>query len=511
MSEKSILIIGAGVAGLSAGCYARMNGYDTQIFEMHDKPGGLCTAWKRKGYTIDGCIHWLVGSGPGSDFHRFWQEVGAIQGRQILNMEQFMRFEDADSRTFTIYTDINRLEQHMKEISPEDTGLIGEFISGIRAFMRFEMPSNKAPELYNLWDILKLTFKMLPHWRKLPKWVSISMQDFADRFKNPLLREALLSIWPPEFPTMFVMMTIAWMHMKTAGYPIGGSLPFVQAIEKRYLDLGGKISYKSRATKILVENNRAVGIKLADGTECYADYIISAADGHTTIFEMLEGKYTNDKIYGYFDRLPTFTPLIFVGFGVNRSFDDFPKIISGIDFPLSKPITFAGTEYKRLSVRIHNFDTTLAPAGKTVITIMLPTNYDVWEKLNGDTNRYYAEKKQIVNILADLLDKRFPGFKSQIEVQDVATPITFHRYTGNWKGSFEGWMVTPKTWNLRMSKTLPGLDNFYMAGQWVEPGGGLPPSVMSGRNTIQIICKRDKNQFVTTVPDLPLTKVGNQR
>ena len=100
---------------------------------------------------------------------------------------------------------------------------------------------------------------------------------------------------------------------------------------------------------------------------------------------------------------------------------------------------------------------------------MLPTNYDVWEKLNEDTNRYYAEKKQIVNILADLLDKRFPGFKSQIEVQDVATPITFHRYTGNWKGSFEGWMVTPKTWNLRMSKTLPGLDNFYMAGQGLSP------------------------------------------
>jgi phytoene dehydrogenase-like protein len=61
--SQSIIIIGAGIAGLSAGCYARMNGYDATIFELHSQPGGLCTAWNRKGYTFDGCIHYLFGSG----------------------------------------------------------------------------------------------------------------------------------------------------------------------------------------------------------------------------------------------------------------------------------------------------------------------------------------------------------------------------------------------------------------------------------------------------------------
>ena len=71
---KSIIVIGAGVAGLSTGCYGQMNGYQTQIFELHDKPGGLCTAWKRKGYTFDGCIHWLSGSKAGSSMNAVWQE-----------------------------------------------------------------------------------------------------------------------------------------------------------------------------------------------------------------------------------------------------------------------------------------------------------------------------------------------------------------------------------------------------------------------------------------------------
>ena len=82
---KKIVIIGGGIAGLSVGCYAQMNGYDAHIFEMHNLPGGLCTAWKRKGYTFDNSIHWLTGTSPKSAFHRIWQELGAIQGKEIYS------------------------------------------------------------------------------------------------------------------------------------------------------------------------------------------------------------------------------------------------------------------------------------------------------------------------------------------------------------------------------------------------------------------------------------------
>ena len=91
--EKSIIIIGAGIAGLSTGYYSQMNGYRTRIFEMHNKAGGLCTSWKRKGYTIDGCVHWLLGAKPGIDFYRFWEELGAVQGRVMVEHDNYMRIE----------------------------------------------------------------------------------------------------------------------------------------------------------------------------------------------------------------------------------------------------------------------------------------------------------------------------------------------------------------------------------------------------------------------------------
>jgi phytoene dehydrogenase-like protein len=60
---KRVIVIGGGIAGLSAGCYSAMNDFDVRIFEMHGIPGGLCTAWKKKEYTFDLCVHWLVGAG----------------------------------------------------------------------------------------------------------------------------------------------------------------------------------------------------------------------------------------------------------------------------------------------------------------------------------------------------------------------------------------------------------------------------------------------------------------
>jgi phytoene dehydrogenase-like protein len=85
--SKSIIIIGSGVAGLSAGSYGQMNGFRTQIFEMHDRAGGLCTSWKRKGYDIDGCVHGLLGSSPANPFYRMWSELLDMSRVEFHNAE----------------------------------------------------------------------------------------------------------------------------------------------------------------------------------------------------------------------------------------------------------------------------------------------------------------------------------------------------------------------------------------------------------------------------------------
>ena len=499
MADKSVIIIGAGIGGLSAGCYARMNGYRAAIFEMHNKPGGLCTAWERKGYNIDACLHWLTGSAPSSNYYRLWEEIGAVKGKDIIDMEQFYRVESVDGKVFTMYTNLDRLEVHMREISPEDTIAIKELIGVMRRLSGMNLPIDKPPELYSPFDGITMTIRMLPYIRDMLKWGRMTMTDLAGRFQNALLRDSMLAFWGSELSTIGMLMFVAMMHNKTAGYVIGGSLEMSRSVERRYLDLGGEIHYKSKVSKVIVENDRAVGVRLADGSEHRADYVISAADGHATIFDMLDGKYCNDTVRGYYAKLPIFQPLIFISLGVNRVFEEMPKMISGLLMELEKPVRIAGKEQKWLSVRIHNFDPTLTPQGKTLLTMFIESNYSYWETLHQEITRYKEEKLQIADLVISLLDKRFPGLAGQVEMKDVATPVTFHRYTGNWQGSYEGWLMIPQTLNLNMSKTLPGLDNFYMAGQWVQPGGGLPSGVMTARNVVQFLCKRDRMKFTTTI------------
>jgi phytoene dehydrogenase-like protein len=493
--NESIIIIGAGIAGLSAGCYGQMNGYKTQIFELHDKPGGLCTSWKRKGYTFDGCIHWLVGSGAGTSFNRIWRELGAVQGRQMVDHDEFMRYRGPDGKDFVLYTDVDQLERHMKDLSPADAQVSAEFCNAIRRVTVL----GQIGQTPGLRGKIKTIFQMIPFMLTMARYRKTSVQDFSRRFRDPFLRRALTALWDmPDFPIIGLMMTLAWMHQHDAGYPIGGSLEFARAIERRYHDLGGEMHYKSRVAKILVEDDHAVGVRLTDGSEHRADIVISAADGHATIFDMLEGKYINDTIKGYYETLPIFQPIIQVSLGIARDLSNEPHMVT---HALEQPITIAGEERQTLGVKHYCYDPTLAPEGKSVVEVMYPSNHAYWKELAEDRERYEAEKQQIAITVMEQLDKRLPGLTEDVEVVDVATPLTTERYTGNWQGSMEGWLITTETMKFAMGKgmdkTLPGLENFYMAGQWVEPGGGLPPAAQSGRRIIERLCKQDGKKFQT--------------
>ena len=496
--EKSIVIIGGGLTGLATGCYGRMNSYKTTIFEMHKIAGGVATSWKRKGYTIDGAMNWLMGSKPGTSFHHFWEELGATKDWKIYDNDRQSIIENRDGKEFAVYCDADRMEKYLLEIAPEDEARIKEFAGAIRS-LNLVVPADKPAELCSFFDKVKM-MKMAPYLLFMRKWSRVTTKQYAQRFRNPFLREMFVSAFGEDFPLSMSMMTLAMQNQKSAGYVIGGALALVNSIEKRYRALGGEIDFGVKVEKIVVENNKAVGIKLANGTEYRADWVVSAADGRTTIFDMLDGKYIDDEIRNRYEHPNLFSPLVYVALGVNRKFDDVRPSINGFKFPLKKALMVAGKEQTTLNLRLYNFDPTLAPAGKNVAVVAFETNYDYWKERRQNPEVYSAEKEKIADDVIAGLEERFPGITAQIEMRDIATPITWERYTGNWRGAYEGWMFDSKNLMSSVKKTLPGLDNFYMAGQWVNPGGGMPTAAMSGNHTIQMICKKDGKKFVVTKP-----------
>lgn len=506
--DKSIIIIGGGIAGLAAGCYAQMNGYQSQIFEMHHLPGGLCTAWERRGYVFDGCIHYLFGSGPGQPFHALWEELGALQNRPIIDHDELLRVSDGNGHTLTVYADPDRLEAQLKLLSPADARPIEALCQGIRRFTSFDMSlmQQRPRSLMGPRDLMQQGYAMLPYVMPLARWGQLSARDFAQRFRHPFLRRAVPHLFGwPDIPMMVGMSLLAYMHTGNAGFPVGASLSFARAIERRYLNLGGEIHYRAPVEKILVaaaptgQGQRAVGIRLYDDSAHRADYVISAADGRATIFDMLDGAFINRSIRRMYDGHLPLHSQVQISLGVNRDLSEEPHWVT---YLLDEPLTIAGDERHEIGVKHYCFDPSLAPPGKSVLIAMLATDYRYWQRIYGH-KWYDTEQTQVSDIITNYLEKLYPGLCSQIEFVDEATPLSYERYTGNWCGSSCGWLLTKETLPLMLRgvpKTLPGLHNFYMAGQWVEPGGSVPVVAMSGRNAIQLICHQEGRSFTTMRP-----------
>lgn len=495
---KTVAIIGAGVAGLAAGCYAQMNGYQTHIFELHDIPGGLCTAWERKGYIFDGCIHYLFGSGPGQPFHRMWEELGAVQDRPMIDHDMLLQVCGQEGRTLRIYCDPDRLEAEIVRLSPDDARLAHELAEGVRRFAAFDMTTlyAKPRPLMTPQDFAQFGQRMAPFVLPLLKFGMISARQYADRFHDPFLRETVARMFGwPEMPMMAGMQLLAYMHNGNAGFPAGGSLEFARALERRYLALGGQISYKAQVEQILVKDDAVTGVRLYNDEVHLADIVISAADGRGTLFTMLDGRYVDSRLRKLYTGDLPLQSMMQVSFGVARDLRDHPHWST---YLLDAPQLIAGQERTEVSVQHYAFDPTLAPAGKSAVTVLLKSEYDYWQRIYG-RRLYDTEQLQVAEQLLDLIDQHHPGIRADLEVTDVATPVSFERYTGNWQGSTCGWLLTPQTMRLMIQglpKTLPGLRAFYLAGQWVEPGGSVTLAAASGRNAVQMICAADGRDFV---------------
>jgi len=510
--EKEVLIIGGGIAGLSAGVYAQKNGYAATILEQSDEQGGAgqLTAWQRSGYTFDFCLQWLVGTRRGV-YNTIWNEIGAIDrnSTDVIDHEVFVKMvdeneDDGGHGEFYVYRDIDRWEDYLKrEVAPEDSKGIHELCGMIKKSVNFEEFAN-PPGMRSCWDYLR---QICSSWRFFPvvlrcgKMTAKELLDYLG-LKNRKLRY-FLKVFASldldkdvDVTALGLIMMLGFQHDKNAGYLKGGSAQMAQRVREKFEALGGKFRSNAKVSEIIVEPGGEVdvarGVQLDSGERILADQVISACDGHTVLYGMLGGKYISPKLKKAYEEWQLFTPMVLVGFGIDKN------IVSDehhIGYCSSKQKAQIGrTAVDGYSIMNRSmYDQTLAPEGKTVLEIEFQSPWEIWENLSDE--EYAKEKDDIKTRCTELLERHHPGVSEHIDVVDLATPRTTARYTGVWKGAYEGFVPAVNNIGTYLPMELDGLKNFSMAGQWVMPGGGLPPSAQSGRWVIQNLVKNDKRKF----------------
>jgi len=492
---KKVIVIGSGIAGLSAGIYAQKCGFDVTILESHSIAGGICTSWKRGGYLFEGGMHWLGGSSPKEPMHKMWRYVGALDDSvRITYFDPIIEYKH-EGTPIRIYRDVDATERHLLELSPDDSMEIKKFCNNIRKLIHLNDPITDIKGVKvtkRNRRSLSALFSLLPVIRIMSAYAKVSVEQYATRFAHEGIREMFGAMPGHEQGIAMLMMTLGSLARGDGGFPQGGSLPFAGRMAKKFTSLGGEILYNTPAEKVMMENNKAVGV-MAGGRRMPADAVIIASD------TMAADRFFDAPLKApWLDEMRKVTEptaAVFVSLGINADLRHYPERPL---FMLKKPIQISNITIKSLLLANYAADPAYSPEGKSVITAQLPGDtYDYWKKLKEDGGEKYAqEKKRIGNEVIAEIAALMPEADGKVDVCDVATPLTYERYCGNWKGS---WMtaITPNTKFKAYPAAIKGLDGLYFAGQRMLPPGGIPTALMTARTAVQHLCRDTDTLFIS--------------
>ena len=496
--KPSVLVIGAGLAGLSAALYARSSGFDVCLLEAAPAPGGHCAERIRDGYHLHSSRPWLVGTAAPHPYHRVWRELGVLDPNVVIDQDLLFRMESPGAPPLDWPMDLDLLESRLGSASPDDRDVLREFLQGLRRLLGLHLSMGTTQELGRR---VRHALAKSPRVLTLRRWAPHSLETLAQDVEGPMLRDALRTAFgAPELPLLSIMELLSALHRREVGHVRGGPSTLVSRLESRAVEQGVDVVPNARVVKALVQRHRAAGVQLAEGATRRADAIISAANGYGTLFKMLRGCFADERLRGLFDRLPRATIPLTIHVGLPSDGLELPATLAGIGMSLNQPLTVDGRPMRQLVVQTSQSDPTLAPPGKTLLSATLPFRLATWESLRKDGRVPRQEVDDIATRVLAKLEDRYPGVSTQAELIDAVSPDEWLRPTEEGMEPHAGWALVPQTRTLRIRRTLPGLGRFYLAGHWLIPGGGLSQAVATGREAVRLLCRDFRKKLAPPYP-----------
>jgi phytoene desaturase len=470
--ETDVVVIGAGIGGLTCGSYLAKHGKRVKVLEQHYVPGGCCTSFSRKGFQFDAGVLHLTG---GKESGAFQKVLSALDIEDELEFRgQFQRFVFPDV-SLDGSRDATHWHSRLKEMFPKEA----EGIAG-------------------LFDVIG---KIYDDVRKIPeasplivKYRDKSFQELLDEYLRDSKLKALVSanwhLWHPNWRNSAIDYAALLITEQSRGYfyPMGGiqSIPdtLVRALE-RY---GGEIEYRTSVDRITVLDGAAVGVETSKGKHIKAEQIVSNVAARSTFMNMVGEEHLPAEFVSRLQQFEVSLSAFYVYLGV-----DLDPREAGLDAP--ETIVYEAYDNTReWELLLHGepsipcfgiavptyIDPALAPPGCHVVIIMTMAPYHL-------RNRSWREEKgRMADALITKAERLIPTLSKHVVVQDAATPLTYERYTLNTMGAAMGWAFSPGMFLRRLDQRTP-IRNLYLAGHWTTPGGGVPAVAISGLRAARII------------------------
>ncbi|MDD5431731.1 MAG: NAD(P)/FAD-dependent oxidoreductase [Candidatus Omnitrophica bacterium] len=474
MNEKydyDAVIIGAGISGLVCGCYLAKAGLKTLIVEKNYKPGGYCCSYVRDGYYFKPGVHALGALRPGGSLNKILSDLGVLSDLVLTRHDPSYIIKTPEF-DFNIYNSIDSTIDEFCRCFPREK-------DNIRAFLKYIV----SAELNSLLKFRSLNFEQLLNKYFFDKRLKTVISLFILGFSG-------LPPWQvPSIVGCFILRDFVF----DGGYcPSKGMQDFPDTLLRRFKELKGETIFCKRATKIICDGKRAVGITLQDGRDIFSKYVISACDARQTFIEFIQNKLDKgfeNKFRKYIPSTSLFIVLLGLDKPIGLSSSNYGSEIILINTLDIKKIYSAMLRFQN-NCLLSSFLSLPGDSVPDKISVRLGVNtiyrdHDYWK--NGG-----AEKLSFRMI--NMAEKIFPGLGKSINYKFIATPVTFEAWTGNYQGAAYGWAsIFDQIGNPDISQRAP-VENLYLTGHWVNKSSGISAVSVCGFDTAKMIIKNMESQ-----------------
>ncbi len=482
--KYDVVIVGAGISGLVCGCYLAKANVRVLIVEHHDKPGGYCTSFSRKGYTFDAAVHYL-----GSCRENEGIIYSILKDHSLLDKINLLRNDPCEkiimpNETIYIRKDNENTREELKQKFPEEKGNIDRFFNFI---LSGELLSVIAKTRYISFEKLLNEFFIDP---KLKIILSVPIGN--------------LGIAPSKASALASVFLYREYILDGGYYPEGGIQSFPDLLACRFREYGGELLLSHDVSGIIVENRKVMGVKLREGDVIRSNIVVSNADAVNTFEKMTScGCEESEKIrklemspsaFIVYLGLNTdlekvmerhFSTWLFSTYDVERCYD------TENNYNLGK-IDGRGKVFDLDYIICHFpslIDKKLAPENRSIVRAML------WVKDENGATKYNYEEKIYKKIITKL-EKIIPDIEKFIEVKEIAVPRTLNRYTLNSNGSALGLASTVAQVDKNYFPSQTSISGLYLTGHWVTNGigqSGIPLVAYCGRNLAATLIRNVSN------------------
>jgi phytoene desaturase len=493
MAEK-VIVIGSGFGGLGAAVRLAAKGYDVEIYEKRDKPGGRGYVYEMDGFKFDG--------GPTVITAPFmFDDLFALAGRKredyvkFVPLDPFYRIFNSAGRPFDYNGNADFIHDQIAQVSPGDVEGYKRFIGTTKAIFEKGFVELADKPFLGIGDMLRV----VPDLLRLQSQKTV--YDYASSFiQDDFLRRVFsfhpLLVGGNPFDTTSIYAMIHYLEREWGvHYAIGGTGAIVDALVKLFEELGGKIHLNSSVAEILVKKRRTSGIRLADGREVKADHVISNADVAWTYMNLIpsavRGLRNSDFRY---QKLTRYSMSLFViYFGTKRRYTDSKlahhNIILGDRYEgLLDDIFHKKKLSEDFSLYLHMptlTDPSTAPEGHEGFYVLSPVPH-----MDAGID-WTKQAKPYRDAIMNFLEANYlPDLQENIVAEHYIDPLHFQNTLNSYKGSAFSVepILTQSAW-FRPHNRSEDIDNLYFVGAGTHPGAGLPGVLSSAKIADDLISK----------------------